>query len=491
MIGASQLMTAPSVLACMRRALTIAFLALALTAPAAHAGGRLLDVGAHLVVGPVLAGDDIAWVGRDRRSWFAERIAPDGTRSRQGLNAPRGAYATLAADDARTAVGVEHGYCPAETDGCKYGQGFVTTRDAFWLAERDGAFHREVGCWSKRACRGCPDDIAYGMRAELDGDAFAEQRACIPLLTVRDLATGDEHVVRDLAADNAWGRTWALAGDFLAYLPDGGYETPPTKLDVVNWRTGARSYEVHASTQEPDVRADGLAVFRDAGGLDWASPSSPTAHDVVRDSVMAGPVLGGDRVAYAPVPPRNPDGPEPWRGTVRVVGLDGSGAVSTPAMWLFAGHHDAALDFDGERAVWFSRPCAAFAIVEWDLHGTAPAHDVERCPTPALARRHVTVAHDGRYVLRLQCGKNVAGCGGWVLPETRAGRQFGRNRHYNLSPRERVTYRFRLPRRLACRGRAPIRAFAKLEVARPRSRGSVHYRLPFDLRRAERACRAS
>jgi hypothetical protein len=105
----------------MCRALTVAVLALALLAPSAHAGGRLIDVGAHLVAGPVLAGDDIAWVGLDRRGWFAQRIAPDGARAKQRLNAPRGAYVTLTADGARTAVGFEDGYCPAVTEGCKYG----------------------------------------------------------------------------------------------------------------------------------------------------------------------------------------------------------------------------------------------------------------------------------------------------------------------------------------------------------------------------------
>lgn len=464
----------------------VAVLALGLTAPAAHAGGRLIDVGAHLVAGPVLAGDDIAWVGLDRRGWFAQRITPGGASPKQRLNAPRDAYATLAADSGWIAVGFEDGYCPAATQGCKYGYGFVTTRDAFLLAEPGGSFHASAGCWSKRACAGCPSDLSLGMRAELDGDTFAEQRTCDFALHVHDLAGGTERKFPDLASDAAYGRTWALAGDYVAYRRDRGYETP-TALDVVNWRTGVRAYEVGTDASEPDVRADGVTSFRDGGGLDWASPSSPTAHDIVRDSVMAGPVLAGDRVAYAPVPPRNPDGPEPWRGTVRVLALDGSAPISTPAPWLFGDNLEATLDSDGRRAVWFSRPCAAFAIVEWDLHGAAPVHDVKRCPAPALARR-VSVARDGRYPLRLQCGMTVAGCGGWISPEPRAAPEIGRNRYYNLSPRERVAYRFRLPRRLACSGRGRIRAFANLEVARPRSRGVDHYRRPFVLRHVDRAC---
>src|SRR3954454_16589492 len=78
-----------------RRALMTAALGLALLAPPALAGGRLINVGVHMRAGPVLGRDSVVWAGRDRRGWFAERIAPDGTRTRTRLKAPAGANATL------------------------------------------------------------------------------------------------------------------------------------------------------------------------------------------------------------------------------------------------------------------------------------------------------------------------------------------------------------------------------------------------------------
>jgi hypothetical protein len=293
-----------------------------------------------------------------------------------------------------------------------------------------------AGCTVERNCGECPDYLDAGLTVQMDQGVLSRIQPCSGGIHVRDLAAGEttDHTI----SPSYLQYPWALSGDYIAY-----YDAPKsgTELVVRNWRTGTvlYSFEIKAATSL-DVRDDGLVVLAEERSLEWASADSPVPHPFATAPANVAVRIAGDRVGfhtgqYAPG----------LRGTVR---LDGSGLVTIGAP-AAAGPD---VDFDGERMVWATQPCGVAAIVEWDLHGSAPALPAGRCPLPRLVTHSPVVGRDRRLPLTLRCGSSPLGCRGtlYVQRERVDDEPALAYREYTLDPNSSATVRPRLSRYAAC-----------------------------------------
>jgi hypothetical protein len=429
----------------MGRGLAVVVVVLAVVAPSAHAGGRLIAVGPTLAGAPALAGDALLWPQRSGDRHSVELMAADGTRSRQLVIAQPHARMGLAADPARVALALS-GRSGTSADPALFTGAPGATLEAFETCPRGGR------------CTPCTSDRP---RVAVSGNVVAYDDPCRSEHVVRDVTEAGERRYRVL--DH-----WAVAGDFIAYEDGHGAQHPPTY--VRNWRTGAEVLRIDDHVDGLALRDDGLVVAAvddpDAPpgprDLAWSSPADPVLHRFATIDYAQPVAIAGERVAF-----RARD--ERGRESVGAVGLDGSGLVSTPT-------HDTVLGvaFDGQRLVWDNRPCLNGAIVEWDLGTAPPSLPLHACPVARPRSAAVRIDGRGHAVVPLRCPEDPLGCRGtaWVSQDhedyyawhlTRAAR-------FRIQPGESVELRLPLRGRRICRAARP-RARIRLTVPGRRNAG--------------------
>lgn len=394
-----------------RTAVVVLALALLALASAARAEARSELITSRNVptlaaglTGPVLGGGRVVWaeqpvMGRWRIRTARPKdtdAAPTSVRYSAGT-ADRGLL-ELAASPSRIAVSVDLYDCSGE-----YCQRTTLVRHQLAVSNH-GPFEAVENC-SGATCSfsgACDETVRWA--PSLSGHVLAYTDRCAGRDVIyRDLAPGADHSRHVVPAETV---VVAAAGRYLAWIEPPNSAT--SRLVVYDRVVGAELYGVDVVPSpglpgQLDVQDDGKVVYVDRDGLEWASPSAPTAHRVASSGFFQNPRIADDLIAFA-----RPDFGR-GRSAVRVVGLDGKRVRSARADGL-TGELTSGLDFDGDRAVFGSQPCKTAAIVVWDIDGRAPHLPRERCPAARFASDHATRTPD-RIKVRLACpGKAKLGC---------------------------------------------------------------------------------
>jgi hypothetical protein len=362
------------------------------------------------LAGPMLGGDRVVWAEQPVMGRWRIRTAPlkganaASTSVRYSAGTADRGLLDLAASASRIAVSTDLYDCSGEL--C---QRTTVVGHRLAVSTNGGPFEVIENC-SGETCSfsGACDEMVRWVPS-LSGQVLAYTDRCAGRDVIyRDLAPGADHARHVVPAETV---AVAAAGRYLAWLDPPNSET--ARLVVYDRVAAGELYSVDvvppsALPGQLDVQDDGKAVYVDRDGLEWASPSAPTAHRVASSGFFQNPRIADDLIAFA-----RPDFGR-GRSAVRVVDLDGKRVTSASADGL-AAELTTGLDFDGKHVVFGSQPCQTAAIVVWDIAGRAPHLPRERCPAARFASDRTTRTPSDRLKVRLACpGKAKLGCIGSV-----------------------------------------------------------------------------
>jgi hypothetical protein len=371
-----------------RRALLVTALALAVSAPPAAAGGRLVVLPASppthsspygaplLLAGPRWAGDSFAWLARARGGYDLHVTALDGRdRLVKHLRRPtahktqRAWHANLEASASRLALSVRvtrcgqpfFAYCPIRSLFAGVFSGGVS-----------GSLVKLAGCSGRRVCGKC--DAYDAPVVDVASEDVLHQSLC----TRRVLLTrygSEPPVTTGLPAGSL-----RLTDRFLAAEVFGGRrgfgEKPPIR--VIDRATGRTVYTVKPGGEGVALQDDGKLAYARlldfepqcdcfSEQITWASPSDPTPHPVGDVQYGVDLRMARDRIAFG----------------VRVLDLAGEDVASASRL---PGLGVSNFDFDGSRLAYAVKPCERIGVVIWDLTGAPASFPSGGCPVPLIAR---------------------------------------------------------------------------------------------------------
>jgi hypothetical protein len=363
--------------------------------------GLLPDGSIPQLVGPLPAGDAVAFAAGEAGSGWSVRLGAPGAVARElrAIAPERGTTLVLAASATHLAVARHAEYC----DDCRY-TSYVATRDELQV----GALGRPLATLAQ-CVRGSCEQIGcvvgrQRFGAVLGAGLLATRDECGRTWSLTNLATG---ATRSLGNPVAV----AVAGTFVAVAETATPGAPAT-IVVRDAATGAEDYRAGppAAGGPPQIlvgspppllalRADGAVVYTTVVGgrlalvaASSALPGGRVLRELTYVNAIAGlgdagvVLLTGSHVEVLPL-----DGSRP------TATLDISDPVGPPAT------------SDGRTVTWSRRTCTTAAITSWRIGEPVPAAADLRCPTPVPARTALRLPRHGRLAISFTCPATARG----------------------------------------------------------------------------------